>query len=156
MDTALFYIGEHAILLGEALAASVLLGLVLLLVAHFVVIHYSGTGDINFNIVRDRLMHPTWGPVWKTMTMVLLVMSLFHALNGTWGVLLDYIRKTWARLTLFSLIVVIGLVLVTLGSITVLSFRAPPTAERASEIPMGMRNPMENRAKAATMIRKTA
>ena len=30
--------------------------LVLLLVAHFVVIHYSGTGDVNFNIVRDRLI----------------------------------------------------------------------------------------------------
>jgi len=103
--------------------------LVLLLVAHFVVIHYSGTGDVNFDIVKDRLLHPTWGPVWKTMTMVLLVLSLFHALNGTWGVLLDYIRKTWVRLTLFSVIVMVGLVLVTLGSITILSFRGPPAAE---------------------------
>ena len=103
--------------------------LVLLLVAHFVVIHYSGTGDVNFDIVKDRLMHPIWGPVWKTMTMMLLVLSLVHALNGTWGVLLDYIRKTWVRLTLFSLIVMVGLVLVTLGSVTILSFRGPPSAE---------------------------
>jgi len=100
--------------------------LILLLVVHFVVIHYSGTGDVNFDIVRDRLMHPVWGPVWKTITMLLLVMALFHALNGTWGVLLDYIRKGWVRLTLFSLIVVLGLLLVTLGSVTILSFRGPP------------------------------
>jgi succinate dehydrogenase hydrophobic membrane anchor protein len=100
--------------------------MLLLLLAHFLVIHYSGTGDVNFNIVSDRLMHPVWGPVWKTITMLLLFTALFHALNGTWGVLLDYIRTRWLRLTLYSFIVVIGLVLVTLGSITILSFRGPP------------------------------
>lgn len=101
------------------------IALLLLLLAHFIVIHYSGTGDVNFDIVKDRLTHPTWGPVWKTITMLLLFTALFHALNGTWGVLLDYIKKAWVRLTLFSLIVMIGLVLVTLGSITILTFRPP-------------------------------
>ena len=105
------------------------IALLLLLLAHFIVIHYSGTGDVNFDIVKDRLTHPTWGPVWKTITMLLLFTALFHALNGTWGVLLDYIKKAWVRLTLFSLIVMIGLVLVTLGSITILTFRAPPPAQ---------------------------
>ena len=100
--------------------------LVLLLLAHFIVIHYSGTGTVSFDIVKDRLTHPIWGPVWKTITLLLLVTSLYHALNGTWGVLLDYIKKGWVRLTLYSLIVTLGLVLVTLGSITILTFRGPP------------------------------
>jgi succinate dehydrogenase / fumarate reductase membrane anchor subunit len=108
--------------------------LLLLLLAHFVVIHYSGTGDVTFDIVKDRLMHPVWGPVWKTITMLLLFTALFHALNGTWGVLLDYIRKGSVRIWLFSLIVAIGLILVTLGSVTILSFRAPPDASQDAAV----------------------
>jgi succinate dehydrogenase / fumarate reductase membrane anchor subunit len=103
--------------------------LLLLLLAHFVVIHFSGTGDVTFDIVKNRLMHPIWGPVWRTITLLLLFTALFHGLNGTWGVLLDYIKSGAVRIWLFSLIVAIGLILVTLGSITILSFRPPPSAE---------------------------
>jgi succinate dehydrogenase / fumarate reductase membrane anchor subunit len=118
--------------------------LILLLLAHFIVIHYSGTGDVDFNIVKERLMHPIWGPVWRTITLLLLFTALFHGLNGVWGVLLDYIRKGAMRIWLFSLIVAIGLVLATLGSITILTFRppasqglwrsAPPATEESAEI----------------------
>ena len=107
--------------------------LLLLLLAHFVVIHYSGTGDVNFDIVKDRLMHPVWGPVWKTITLLLLGTALFHGLNGVWGVLLDYIRSGAVRIWLFSLIVTIGLILVTLGSITILTFRGPPESGTNAE-----------------------
>ncbi len=107
--------------------------LLLLLLAHFVVIHYSGTGDVNFNIVKDRLMHPVWGPVWRTLTLLLLATALFHGLNGVWGVLLDYIKKGALRIWLFSLIVTIGLILVTLGSITILSFQPPAEAGTNAE-----------------------
>ena len=103
--------------------------LLLLLLAHFIVIHYSGSGDVTFDIVKDRLTHSIWGPVWKTITLLLLFTALFHALNGTWGVLLDYIKTGAVRIWLFSLIVTIGLILVTLGSITILTFRPPPDAE---------------------------
>jgi succinate dehydrogenase / fumarate reductase membrane anchor subunit len=102
--------------------------LVLLLLAHFVVIHYSGPGKVTFDIVKDRLMHPIWGPVWRTITLLLLFTALFHGFNGVWGVLLDYIKKGSVRIWLFSLIVTIGLVLATLGGITILSFK-PPSQE---------------------------
>jgi succinate dehydrogenase / fumarate reductase membrane anchor subunit len=102
--------------------------LVLLLLAHFIVIHYSGPGKVTFDIVKERLTHPIWGPVWRTITLLLLCTALFHGLNGVWGVLLDYIKKGSMRIWLFSLIVTIGLVLATLGSITILSFR-PPSQE---------------------------
>jgi succinate dehydrogenase / fumarate reductase membrane anchor subunit len=110
--------------------------LLVLLLAHFVVIHYSGTGDVTFDIVKDRLMHPVWGPVWRTLTLLLLAVALFHGLNGVWGVLLDYIRSGALRIWLFSLIVALGLILVTLGGITILSFH-PPSQElrRASPPP---------------------
>ena len=104
--------------------------LVLLLLAHFIVIHYSGPGKVTFDIVKERLMHPVWGPVWRTITMLLLFTALFHGLNGVWGVLLDYIRKGAVRLWLFSLIVTIGLVLATLGGITILTFEPPSSAEK--------------------------
>jgi len=133
MDTYKYGGSKNTGSIGWLLQRVSAIALVLLLLAHFVVIHYSGTGDVNFDIVRDRLLHPTWGPVWKTMTLLLLGLSLFHALNGTWGVLLDYIRKGWVRITLYSLIVMIGLVLATLGSVTVLSFRGPPPQAQAAE-----------------------
>ncbi|MBN1919273.1 MAG: succinate dehydrogenase, hydrophobic membrane anchor protein [Verrucomicrobia bacterium] len=99
--------------------------LVLLLLAHFIVIHYSGPGTVTFDIVKERLTHQVWGPVWRTITLLLLFTALFHGFNGVWGVLLDYIRKGSVRLWLFSLIVTIGLVLATLGSITILTFKPP-------------------------------
>lgn len=110
--------------------------LVLLLLAHFVVIHYAGPSgkDLNFNVVTARLTHHIWGPVWRTITLLLLYTALFHGLNGVWGVLLDYIKKGSVRLWLFSLVVTIGLVLATLGSITILSFRPPPPDQVPAQI----------------------
>jgi succinate dehydrogenase hydrophobic membrane anchor protein len=132
MDTYKYGGSKNTGSIGWLLQRISAVALILLLLAHFIVIHFSGKPDVTFNVVRDRLLDPTWGPVWKTITMLLLVLALFHALNGTWGVLLDYIRKGWVRLWLFSFIVVIGLILVTLGGITVLSFRGPPPEQAAA------------------------
>jgi succinate dehydrogenase hydrophobic anchor subunit len=52
-----------------------------------------------------------------------LVLALFHGLNGGWTILEDYLEKGWLRVTLFGVILVAGLSLLVLGTLTIVGFQ---------------------------------
>jgi succinate dehydrogenase / fumarate reductase membrane anchor subunit len=97
--------------------------LAVLLLFHFALIHGTEVDpelhQVTYKPVAERLASSAW----KTMDLAFLVLALFHGLNGIWMVLGDYVHRAWARNTLFTLVCILGFILLILGSVTILSFR---------------------------------
>jgi succinate dehydrogenase / fumarate reductase, membrane anchor subunit len=60
--------------------------LVLGLATHILVMHFTGNSPIDVKAVAGRLHNP----LWFTFYAIFLASTLFHGLNGTFGVLEDY------------------------------------------------------------------
>ncbi len=95
--------------------------LLLALLAHFWVLHYSNDGEVTFQIVAQRLSHP----LWKTIDLAFLFLAIFHGFNGFIMVIHDYVRWKNVRLVLVSLVWVAGILLGLLGMITIITFQVP-------------------------------
>ncbi|MGD0626272.1 MAG: succinate dehydrogenase, hydrophobic membrane anchor protein [Thermodesulfobacteriota bacterium] len=93
--------------------------LLVLLLTHFGVTHFFPGGDVTYQKVASRLAQPDW----KFFNLTFLVLALFHGLNGGWTILEDYLEKGWLRVTLFGVILVAGLSLLVLGTLTIVAFQ---------------------------------
>jgi len=97
-------------------------GVVLLFLAlgHLLIMHIINNVDnIDFRFVARRYATPFW----RTYDLVMLWLALIHGLNGIRMLVGDYVRpKGWQVATLASLYV-FGFVLLSLGSITILTFK---------------------------------
>lgn len=91
------------------------------LLAHFWVLHYSNEGEVTFQIVAQRLATP----LWKTIDLTFLVLAIIHGFNGFIMLIHDYIHRPNVRLALVSLVWVAGIILGVLGTLTIISFKAP-------------------------------
>ena len=93
-------------------------GVVLLfcLAVHFYLMHYMGFEMRLHADVLQRLRNP----MWKSFYMIFLVLGLFHGLNGTWSIAVDYIKKDAWRITCLILVVTLGTFFFLLGAITIL------------------------------------
>jgi succinate dehydrogenase / fumarate reductase membrane anchor subunit len=83
------------------------------------VTHFFPGGDVTYQKVASRLAQPDW----KFFNLTFLVLALFHGLNGGWTILEDYLEKGWLRVTLFGVILVAGLSLLVLGTLTIVAFQ---------------------------------
>jgi succinate dehydrogenase / fumarate reductase membrane anchor subunit len=95
--------------------------LVIALLAHFWVLHYSNSGEVTFAMVAQRLATP----LWKTIDLTFLVMAIIHGFYGFLMVTRDYVHNNNLRLFLVSLVWVIGIVFGVLGTLTIIGFKAP-------------------------------
>jgi succinate dehydrogenase / fumarate reductase membrane anchor subunit len=99
-------------------------GLALLFLAwgHLLIMHIIHNVDsIDFQFVAARYATPFW----RTYDLVMLWLAMIHGVNGVRTVLVDYINpRGWRTLSLASLYM-LGFVLVTLGSLAILTFQAP-------------------------------
>ena len=97
--------------------------LVVLLLLHFGLIHGTEVDEelhqVTYKPVAERLASSTW----KTIDLAFLFLAVFHGLSGVWMVLGDYVHRTWARNLLFTVVCILGFVLLILGSVTLLSFK---------------------------------
>jgi succinate dehydrogenase / fumarate reductase membrane anchor subunit len=80
--------------------------------------HVLVTGELDFSDVAARVATPFW----KTLDISFLVIALFHGLYGVWVVLDDYIHAQWLRSLIYSVIAILGVLLTTLGALTLISF----------------------------------
>jgi len=94
--------------------------LLVLIMAHFVVMHYMGFEKRLYADVLARLSHP----LWKTFDLIFLSLGLSHGGYGLWGIVGDYCRSDSARIIALIAIVTAGLVLFSLGLVTVLTFHS--------------------------------
>ena len=100
-------------------------GIVLLLLAlgHLLIMHIIHNVDnIDFQFVANRYATPFW----RTYDLMLLWLAMIHGINGVRTVLVDYISGRGWRLASLASLFLVGFVLLTLGSIAILTFQAPP------------------------------
>lgn len=99
-------------------------GLLLLFLAlgHLLIMHIVHNVDhIDFQFVAARYATPFW----RTYDLLMLWLAMIHGVNGIRTVLVDYVNaRGWRAVSLASLFV-LGFVLLTLGSLAILTFRPP-------------------------------
>ena len=95
------------------------IALLVFLLGHFWVTHYSPGGEVTYQTVALRLVHPEW----KFFNLIFLVLGLSHGLNGMWTISEDYIGKEWLRMTLFGVVLIAGLSLLVLGALNIVAFQ---------------------------------
>ncbi len=96
------------------------IALVLLILLHFVVIHFTGGGEVSYSRVVTRLSLPFW----KVIDLSFLTLALAHGLYGLWLIAGDYLNRGWMRIVVFFVLSIGGIVLFTLGAITIIPFAA--------------------------------
>ena len=95
------------------------IALLVFVLGHFGVTHYFPGGDVTYQKVFQRLIQPEW----KFFNLAFLILGLSHGLNGSWTISEDYIRKGWLRMTLFGMVMIAGLFLLVLGTLTIMAFQ---------------------------------
>lgn len=98
------------------------LALLFLALGHLLIMHIIHNVDnIDFQFVAARYATPFW----RTYDLLMLWLAMIHGVNGVRTVLVDYIGpRGWRTVSLASLFLV-GFVLLTLGSIAILTFQPP-------------------------------
>ena len=93
--------------------------LALFLITHIVVLHFSGNSPVDFKIVVSRLANPFW----LIFYILFLTNTIFHALNGLYGVIEDYNPSRALRLFLSVVLWSIGLIAIIWGIYVLMVFR---------------------------------
>ena len=98
------------------------LALLFLALGHLLIMHIIHNVDsIDFRFVAARYATPFW----RTYDLVMLWFAMIHGVNGVRTVLQDYISpRGWRTASLASLFV-LGFILLTLGSLAILTFQTP-------------------------------
>lgn len=94
--------------------------LILMVIIHLIIMHV--TNDVScttYSFVSSRYSNPFW----RLFDWVLLVLALTHGLNGLRIVVDDYVRNATARVWVLSIVGLILLVFLMLGTITLITFQ---------------------------------
>lgn len=92
--------------------------LVVVLIGHYILMHATPDSGHTYSAVMERL-HSPW---WKAIDLTFVTLGLWHGLNGTWSVLRDFKLKPFWNITLYTVILFIGILFWFLGINTILSF----------------------------------
>jgi succinate dehydrogenase / fumarate reductase membrane anchor subunit len=95
-------------------------GLVVLALGHLAIMHLVNNVDIiNYSFVAHRFITPFW----RTYDFILLWLAMIHGLNGVRIMIDDYlIGRGWRTLAL-SVLALVGIVFLTLGSLVIVTFQ---------------------------------
>lgn len=90
--------------------------LFVILIIHFVTYHFIRQGVYPWKDVIAKMQSP-W---FNLFQFLFLVCALFHGLNGVWMVTEDYIHSRFWRIVIFSLILLVGISLLFIGTMTII------------------------------------
>ena len=92
-----------------------------ILLAHLLTMHRYHEHGLAWNDVIALFNKPYW----RVLEVSFLVIALYHAVNGAYSVVQDYVKKPGARLTIFGALVVLAVALLAFGLVTVFSIKQP-------------------------------
>ena len=70
-------------------------------------------------LFRSAVIKRLSNPYLKVVDICFLILGLYHGLNGVWMVIQDYIKSATWKITLFSALTFVGLVLLVMGVVAV-------------------------------------
>ncbi len=92
--------------------------LFVILIFHFVIYHFISQGKaISYQQVMAKV--EKYGIWFALLQFIFLFTALFHGLNGLFNICEDYLHKKWLRFLVYSLIVLLGLTLLFIGTLTI-------------------------------------
>ncbi len=89
--------------------------LFIILLFHFLIYHFLNDGTPTWSEAAANMKSP-W---FNLVQFLFLVTALYHGLNGVWMVIEDYIHSRSWRLFLFGIILILGLGLFFIGTLTI-------------------------------------
>ena len=96
--------------------------LFVLLIAHYVGYHFLSRGyapggkQITYNEIKNLMS----SSVFNLVQFIFLITALYHGINGIWMVVEDYVcHKGW-RILLLSLLILLGISLLFVGTLTII------------------------------------
>lgn len=93
--------------------------LVILLLTHFYISHFTGAHQITYSSVMERLSNPAW----KTFDLVFLYFATYHGVMGAWNVVSDYKICKMCKVFIYSLFLALIAYLVVFGTVTIVSIQ---------------------------------
>lgn len=94
--------------------------LFILLISHYIAYHFLGRAHSNNEIVYDKVKALMSSPIFNLLQFLFLITALYHGINGIWMVIEDYISNKNLRLFLYSLLIVVGVALLFVGTLTIM------------------------------------
>ncbi len=102
------------------------IALLVFLTIHMIVVHYPP-----FHIDFGRIVERMDQPLWKAIDIAFLFFVLIHALLGAYMVLTDVERVDKYKRVLVGAVIIVGVAAFIYGTVTILSFEPPTTANAA-------------------------
>ena len=94
------------------------LALVVLLVGHYIMMHYNPVSGHDYGETASRLASP-W---FKGLYLGFITIGMYHGLQGCWNIVRDYKLRPWVGLTIFFVLVTAGIIFLCVGWNTILTF----------------------------------
>lgn len=94
--------------------------LIFLALGHLFIMHILvGIENVDYSFVAQRYATPFW----RTYDLLMLLLALFHGLNGARILIDDYVRTPGWRVFWITILYVVALVFTVIGSLIILTFQ---------------------------------
>ncbi|MCX6163200.1 MAG: succinate dehydrogenase, hydrophobic membrane anchor protein [Ignavibacteriae bacterium] len=80
------------------------LALVVLMLGHYILMHYSPDSGHTYEAVLTRMQF-SW---YRIIDLLFVTLAMYHGLNGLWGIFRDYKLAPWLRISIISVLVILG------------------------------------------------
>lgn len=93
-------------------------GLILLviMIAHYILMHYSPESGHTYDAVLTR-MQSSW---YRVLDLTFVVLAIYHGMNGIWSIFRDYKLKSWQTISILTGIIIFGVAFSLWGIKTIL------------------------------------
>ena len=93
------------------------LALVVLMIGHYVLMHYTPESGHTYDAVLGRMQY-SW---YRIIDITFVTLAMYHGLNGVWGIFRDYNLKTWQNYAIVTALIVFGIAFVAWGYVIIFS-----------------------------------
>ncbi len=87
------------------------LALVVLMLGHYILMHYSPDSGHTYQAVLTRMQF-SW---YRIIDLLFVTLAMYHGLNGVWGIFRDYKLAPWLKISIVSALVILGVAFTAWG-----------------------------------------
>jgi succinate dehydrogenase hydrophobic membrane anchor protein len=87
------------------------LALVVLMIGHYILMHFHPENGHTYDAVLIRMQF-SW---YRIIDLSFITLGMYHGLNGIWGIFRDYNLKPWLKISVVSILIILGLAFTAWG-----------------------------------------